>query len=98
LEFDKNNCRWNFIEEETADEISLYVVIDELLKSNPGGWKGTATELCDKLAEIDENFSHTPLSITKQLKSEEYALRKKYGIDYQAIRTKEARLISLKKI
>ena len=98
LEFDKNNCRWLFIEEETVDEISLHGLIDELLKNNPSGWKGTATELCDKLASVNENFSHTPLSITKQLKSEEYALRKKHSIDYQAIRTKEARLISLKKI
>ena len=80
-----------------ADEISLHGLIAELLKSNPDGWKGTATELCDKLASMNENFSHTPLSITKQLKSEEYALRKKHSIDYQAIRTKEARLISLKK-
>jgi len=55
LEFDKDNCRWNFIEEETADESDtpLHETINKFLQNNPDGWEGTATELCEKLAETN---------------------------------------------
>ena len=100
LEFDKDNCRWTFIEEETAAESDtpFHVTINKFLQNNPDGWTGTATELCDKLAEIDENFSYQPLTIKKQIESEERILKKKYGIEYMPDRNKKVRTISLKKI
>lgn len=83
LEFDRENCKWNFLghheKEETEEEIFCSLVDKFLFQL----YKGTATELCTELKQLDENFECSNYTITKKLKSLKTSLKFNYGINVE---------------
>lgn len=97
VNFDKESCRWQFIADvgsEAEETESLDVLIDRLIQEK-NDWSGTATELCDVLSAMNDDFCETPLSITKQLGQMKQVLKKKYGILVDFTRNKDTRSISI---
>lgn len=95
--FDKDNCRWNCLgsAEDTADnEDTFAVLIDDFLDE---AWKGTPTQLCEELRKFDSSFDLSPLSISKKLGAISDLLKKQYGIEFFAERSRKGRYISLKR-
>ncbi|WP_313524698.1 AAA family ATPase [Anaerotignum sp.] len=96
VEFDKENCRWNFLgtEEEMAEnEDDLFCdLIAEFVTST---FHGTATELVENLKKLDENFNISSRGIAKKLSSLGGLLREKYGIKYLWERGHKGRMITL---
>lgn len=96
VDFDKENCRWNFLgtEEEMQDnEDDLFCdLIAEFITST---FHGTATELVEGMKKLDENFSISSRGIAKKLSNLQGLLREKYGIKYLWERGHKGRMITL---
>lgn len=96
VEFDKENCRWNFLgtEDEMAEnEDDLFCdLIAEFITSS---FNGTATELVENLKKLDENFNISSRGIAKKLRSLQCLLSEKYGVKYLWERSGKGRLITL---
>lgn len=96
VEFDKENCRWNFLgaeEEFTENEDDSFCdLIAEFVTST---FHGTATELVEALKKLDENFAVSSRGIAKKLSSLQGLLREKYGIKYLWERGHKGRMITL---
>ena len=96
VEFDKENCRWNFLgaeEEMTENEDENFCdLIAEFVTST---FHGTATELVEALKKLDENFAVSSRGIAKKLSSLQGLLREKYGIKYLWERGHKGRMITL---
>ena len=96
VEFDKENCRWNFLgaDEEMAEneDENFCDLIAEFLTST---FHGTATELVEALKKLDENFAVSSREIAKKLSSLQGLLREKYGIKYLWERGHKGRMITL---
>lgn len=96
VEFDKANCRWDFLgtEEETEEnEDDLFCeLIAEFVTST---YRGTATELVESLKKLDENLSVSSRGVAKKLSSLQGVLREKYGIKHLWERGHTGRMITL---
>lgn len=96
VDFDKENCRWNFLgaEEEMQDnEDDLFCdLIAEVITST---FHGTATELVEGMKKLDENFAISSRGIAKKLSNLQGLLREKYGIKYLWERGHKGRMITL---
>lgn len=97
VEFDKANCRWNFIGIDDGkitsetDENFCYLIGSFINEQ----WQGTATQLVDYLKQMDSNLSIDPRSISRKLESVSEQLKSNYGIDFKAVRTGKSRNIYL---
>jgi RecA-family ATPase len=97
VEFDKENCRWNFIGIDDGkitsetDENFCYLIGSFINEQ----WQGTATQLVDYLKQMDSNLSIDPRSISRKLESVSEQLKSNYGIDFKAVRTGKSRNIYL---
>lgn len=96
VEFDKENCRWNFLgsdEEVAENEDEIFCdLIAEFVTST---FRGTATELVEELKKLDENFAITSRGIAKKLNGLGGLLREKYGVKYLWERGHKGRMITL---
>ena len=97
LQFDKSNCRWQFVAEsgnEDDEEDQLFELLNFLLDETPT-WSGTATQLCAALGVLDPTFSTSPVALAKKLKSHQEFLREQHCIECVFARNKSARIIEL---
>lgn len=96
VEFDKENCRWNFLgaEESMAENVdeTFCDLIAEFVTST---FTGTATELVENLSKLDENFDISSRGIAKKLSNLHGLLKEKYGINYLWQRGHKGRMITL---
>ena len=94
LNFERENCRWILVNKDgDADsEEAICILIDEFLNES---WKGTATELSTELKKIDSSLDLSPLTITKQLKSNIELFKSKYNIIVRLERNRQSRFIML---
>ena len=96
VEFEKANCRWNFLgaEEELAEneDENFCDLIAELVTST---FTGTATQLVEEVKKLDESFDISSRGIAKKLSSLQGLLREKYGIKYLWERGHKGRMITL---
>lgn len=96
VEFDKENCRWNFLgaEEELAEneDENFCALVAEFVTAT---FTGTATELVEKLSKLDENFDISSRGIAKKLSNLHGLLKEKYGISYLWQRGHKGRTITL---
>jgi hypothetical protein len=97
LRFEPESFRWEFIgnsTEDSDDEDALCLLLNDFLQ---GEWSGTATELCNGLKSIDENFNLIPTAISKQLNASSGLLKKDYGIVFDRDRSKQTKRIFLRR-
>ena len=96
IEFENDSCRWNFIDEENVveNEDALFDTIVEML-SDKKSWKGTSTELCKCLSEIEPEQSFNPAVVSKKLKSSQNILKNKYKVDFLYEVKKNEKLLTL---
>ena len=96
LNFESENCRWILVSKDgDADsEEAICVLIDDFLNES---WKGTATELSTELRKIDSSLDLSPLTITKQLKSNIELFKSRYGITVKFERNRQSRIIMLER-
>lgn len=97
VEFEKANCRWNFLGIDDGKNISeidekFCRLIHSFLNEQ---WQGTATELCDLLKEMDRSTEIAPRSIAKKLESISEQLLSDYAIDFKANRSSKGKNICL---
>lgn len=81
LSFENENCKWFFIghhEKEESEEEIFCNLINKFLDKT---FKGTATELCNELKKVDENFEYSNYTITKKIKSLKASLKFKFNIN-----------------
>ncbi len=97
LEFDRNSSTWQFVKYIKGDEeiyIDLFFAMKNLLKTeNP--FKGTATELFDRLKFIDNDLDYKPNIITRIINQNILTLENTYRIKCQYKRTNKRREICL---
>ena len=97
LRFDRLNCRWQFVSENSDDvdeEDHLYELLNLLLDETET-WIGTATQLRSALIISDPLFSISTISLSKMLKARQEFLKTQHGIWCRFTRNKTARLIEL---
>jgi hypothetical protein len=82
LEFDTAQCRWHCIDDE---EDPICSMIEDFLQA--AEWSGTATELSESLNKINDELPVTPLTVTRQLKTNAERIRTKYTASYKEIRS-----------
>ena len=97
LEFDRAASVWQFVSfltsaEKAEDKLAAALVS---FLAEHGDFTGTATELLDKLKEIDDGITLAPNALTRILKEQAFILRGISGITVTFTRSKAARLISL---
>lgn len=97
LEFDRNSSTWQFVKYIKGDEeiyIDLFFAMKNLLKTeNP--FKGTATELFDRLKFTDNDLDYKPNIITRIINQNILTLENTYGIKCKYKRTNKRREICL---
>ncbi|WP_313527616.1 AAA family ATPase [Anaerotignum sp.] len=97
VEFDKENCRWNFIGIDNGkitsetDEKFCHLIHSFVNEQ----WQGTATQLVDYLKQMDRSLDIAPRSISRKLESVSDQLKSSYGIDFKANRTSKGKSIYL---
>ena len=97
LRFDDEKCRWDFIGnnvEGESDDDSFATSLDDFLKED---WSGTATELCNELKKLDEDFSLSPPALAKRLKAMDGLFRKEFNIAVDFERTHGSKRIFLRR-
>ncbi len=96
VDFDKANCRWNFLgSEEEVQENEDDLFCDLIAEFVTSTFHGTATELVEGMKKLDENFSISSRGIAKKLSNLQGLLREKYGIKYLWERGHKGRMITL---
>lgn len=94
LEFNRERCIWELIEEETdlfkEPKDELLERISAIVTAESPNWKGTATELIDKLS-----LDLKPNVLTRKLNVSATRLFNEYNILYESTRTSEQRIIIL---
>ena len=100
VEFEKANCRWNFLgiddgkHTSETDEKFCHLIHSFLNEQ----WQGTATELCDCLVQIDGSTDIAPRSIARKLESVSEQLQADYGIAFKANRSSKGKNICLYRV
>jgi|GEM_PF-4708666 len=75
------------------DEPFCYLIADFMKDKDV--WNGTATELCNELKTINNNFNTDPANVKKELMSLLEHFNKKFGIAVEFGRTHSDKLITL---
>lgn len=93
LEFEPEKCKWLFIgndgdskAEGEDDPITLLVL--EFMNGKET-WKGTATELCKDLKDVDGSFDMAAAELSKRLRALEGFFKDELGIEFKYARGKE---------
>lgn len=101
LRFDAAHLRWELVEAETElfqePPNPLLELISRLVTEESPSWTGTATELAQCLSEIDNSQNFSPNWIVRTLNVRQDTLLKQYGIRYGSRRTKDGKLIFLRR-
>ena len=102
LEFDQEKCFWKFISAETEvwkdpPDPVLEVVV-KVIPEGETSWKGTATELLEKVKEMDAIFPLAANALGRKLNVSAGRLFNEYGIRFESVRTRDGRIISLTKV
>lgn len=94
LEFNRERCIWELIEEETdffkKPKDELLERISAIVTAESPNWKGTATELIDKLS-----LDLKPNVLSRKLNVSAARLFNEYNILYESTRTSEQKIIIL---
>lgn len=94
LEFNRERCIWELIEEETdffkEPKDELLERISAIVTAESPNWKGTATELIDKLS-----LDLKPNVLSRKLNVSAARLFNEYNILYESTRTSEQKIIIL---
>lgn len=94
LEFNRERCIWKLIEEETdlfkEPKDEFLERISAIVTAESPNWKGTATELIDKLS-----LDLKPNVLSRKLNVSAARLFNEYNILYESTRTSEQRIIIL---
>ena len=97
LDFDRDKCQWSLVsmDSEIESEEGICILIDDFLTDS---WKGTATELSSELKNFSNDSDISPMSITRQIKSNSELFKSKYGISVRFERNRQCRVILLDRI
>ena len=80
--------------DEDEDDNMLVILLDDFLEKE---WSGTSTELTKELKKLDENFSISPVTLTKQLKANTGLFKNEFSIAIDFERTGKSRRILLRR-
>ena len=100
LELDDSNNVWNFIEFVKGEKTSIERLVNgiQTILQSEKRFKGSASELVDKIKDTDSDFDLAPNAISRLLNENSISLRNTYGIYYSHKRTASTRYIILSQL
>ena len=94
LEFDRQTCLWAVVSREDEEAEPPEPLLDLIDQAIGRGWRGTATELLEKLHQIDPELPYRANTLTRKLNALTRRLKEEKGIEYWKSRRPESRQLT----
>ena len=100
LEFDEDTHVWHLVSKADDDSSNENPLVDSIVKlmENEDVFEGTATELLQKLTQINSSLSVRPNVLSRKLSDNVKALRTQYNIAFTSSRNTDGRIIKLERL